>query len=231
MGSQRVRHDWATKLWSGSEADLETRQSYIPGPQPQDASKSFPNKCYLLVLVLAALFYSYIWRLLYSLVHACMLSHFSHVQIFVMLWTARLLCPWDSPGKNTAVGCHVLLGLFLTQGSNPCLLCLLHWQVGFLPLAPPWKPQEKWITTYKANFFGFGGRSTAGGCNRSWTDRGIFLEQACLVQAVLSRGMCWAPSRWWWILQRNIKGITYSTARSQCQSTWCGRFKPKSSIA
>ena len=21
----------------------------------------------------------------------------------------RLLCPWDSPGKNTGVGCHVLL--------------------------------------------------------------------------------------------------------------------------
>ena len=22
---------------------------------------------------------------------------------------ARLLCPWDSPGKNTGVGCHFLL--------------------------------------------------------------------------------------------------------------------------
>ena len=31
----------------------------------------------------------------------------------------RLLCPWDSPGRKTAVGCHGLLwGLFLTQGSN-----------------------------------------------------------------------------------------------------------------
>ena len=28
-------------------------------------------------------------------------------------------CPWDSPGKNTAVDCHALLqGIFLTQGSN-----------------------------------------------------------------------------------------------------------------
>ena len=35
----------------------------------------------------------------------------------------RLLCPWDSPGKNTGVGCHSLLwGIFLTQGSNPGLL-------------------------------------------------------------------------------------------------------------
>ena len=41
----------------------------------------------------------------------------------------------DSPGKNAGVGCHALLqGIFLTQGSNPCLLFLLHWQVGSLPL-------------------------------------------------------------------------------------------------
>ena len=31
-------------------------------------------------------------------------------------------------------------GSFPLQGSNPCLLCLLHWQVGSLPLLPPWKP-------------------------------------------------------------------------------------------
>ena len=31
-------------------------------------------------------------------------------------------------------------GIFLNQGSNPCLLRLLDWQVGFLPLAPPGKP-------------------------------------------------------------------------------------------
>ena len=30
-------------------------------------------------------------------------------------------------GKNTGVGCQALLqGIFPTQGSNPCLLCLLH---------------------------------------------------------------------------------------------------------
>ena len=30
-----------------------------------------------------------------------------------------LLCPWDSPGTNTGVGCHSLLqGIFLTQESN-----------------------------------------------------------------------------------------------------------------
>ena len=31
--------------------------------------------------------------------------------------------PWNSPSKNTGVGCHFLLqGISLTQGSNPCLL-------------------------------------------------------------------------------------------------------------
>ena len=55
----------------------------------------------------------------------------------------RLLCPWDSPGKNTGVGCHFLLqGIFPTQESNPCLFCLLHWQEGSLPLGPPGKPNN-----------------------------------------------------------------------------------------
>ena len=40
------------------------------------------------------------------------------------LQPTRLLCPWDIPFKNTAVGCHSpLQGSFPTQGSN---LCLLH---------------------------------------------------------------------------------------------------------
>ena len=35
------------------------------------------------------------------------------------LQPARLLCPWDSPGKNTGVGRRALLrGIFPTQGSN-----------------------------------------------------------------------------------------------------------------
>ena len=48
---------------------------------------------------------------------------------------------WDSPGKNTGGGCHALLqGIYLTQGSNPSLLHLLHWQLGSLPLVLPGKP-------------------------------------------------------------------------------------------
>ena len=47
-------------------------------------------------------------------------------------YPTRLLCSWDSPGKNTGVGCHALLQDILpTQGSTPGLLCLLHGQAGY----------------------------------------------------------------------------------------------------
>ena len=60
-----------------------------------------------------------------------------------------LLCPWDPPGKNSGMGCHALLqGIFLTQGLNPPLVCLLHWQAIFLPLVPPGKPQGTVIVTF-----------------------------------------------------------------------------------
>ena len=63
--------------------------------------------------------------------------------LFPTLWTVAhwLLCLWDSPGKNAGVGCHALLqGILPTRGLNKHLLCLLHWQGGSLPLAPPGKP-------------------------------------------------------------------------------------------
>ena len=51
------------------------------------------------------------------------------------LWPTRLLCPWNSLGKNTGVNCHALLqGIFPIQGSNLYLLYLLHWQTDSLPL-------------------------------------------------------------------------------------------------
>ena len=48
------------------------------------------------------------------------------------LLSTRLLCPWDSPGKNTGVVCHALFhGIFPTKGWNPPLLhfmrILHHW--------------------------------------------------------------------------------------------------------
>ena len=66
----------------------------------------------------------------------CVLCLLSHVRLFVAPWTRAHLCSWNSPGKNPEVGCHFLLqGIFPTQGLNPHLLCLLHWQVDSLPLS------------------------------------------------------------------------------------------------
>ena len=68
------------------------------------------------------------------------------------LQPTRPLCPWDSSGKNTGVGYHALLqGIFITQGSNPHVLCFLYWQASSLPQAPPGKPYRytasPWIVT------------------------------------------------------------------------------------
>ena len=57
----------------------------------------------------------------------CVLNCFSHARLFVTLWTVSppmgLLCPWDSSGKNTGVGCLALLQeISLTQGLNSGLL-------------------------------------------------------------------------------------------------------------
>ena len=88
-------------------------------------------------IMVHAAFYSHMMPCI--CMHACMLSHFSHV------WPCN---PMDCSPQGSSV--HRILqartqewisvpsswGIFLTQGSSQYLLCLLHWQVGSLPLAP-----------------------------------------------------------------------------------------------
>ena len=86
-------------------------------------------------------------------IYACELSHFSFVQLSAILLTVvhQAPLPWDSPSKNTGVGCHALLQeIFSTQGSNPCVLCLLHWQVDSLPLVPPGKHMCVHVSIYRS---------------------------------------------------------------------------------
>ena len=87
----------------------------------------------------------YIHIYVYIRIHTymCVLSHslMSDSLQLHELQPARLLCPWNSPGKNTAVGCHFLFqGIFPIQGSNPCLLFLQHLVGGFFTTRPPGKP-------------------------------------------------------------------------------------------
>ena len=81
-------------------------------------------------------------------VHSRLLQSFPTLSNPLDCSPSRLLCLWDSPGKNIGVDCHALLqGIFQTQGSNLCLLSLLHMQVGSLPLAPPTKPANAYRFT------------------------------------------------------------------------------------
>ena len=71
-------------------------------------------------------------------------SYFSCVQFFVTLWTVACQAPL-SVGFSRQEYCSGLPYLppwdLLTEGLNPCLLCLLYWPAGSLPLMPPGKPQ------------------------------------------------------------------------------------------
>ena len=84
-----------------------------------------------------------------SLNHSTVHGHltkdsFSFFLSFLTVLVAKLcstlfLCPWDSPGKNTGVGCRFFLqGIFPTQGSNLSLLHLqedsYHWASREAPL-------------------------------------------------------------------------------------------------
>ena len=87
----------------------------------KSATKPFPLKLHICiwssqtehqVLVLCVCAYT----------HAQLLSH---VWLFATPWMIAqwLLCPWNSPGKKTRVGCLFFLqGIFPIQGLNPSLL-------------------------------------------------------------------------------------------------------------
>ena len=78
-----------------------------------------------------------------ALSHACESVSCSVMSNFLQpygLQPARLLCPWNSPGKNIGVGSHSLLqGIFPAEGLNPGLL---HCKWFFLPFEPPGEPKN-----------------------------------------------------------------------------------------
>ena len=93
----------------------------------------FSGACFhVLKRVYAAIFFY--WYI------ACMLSCFSHVQLFVNLWTVARQVPLSmgfSRQEYWSGFLCLLQGIFPTQRLNLHFLCLLHWQVGYFLLAPP----------------------------------------------------------------------------------------------
>ena len=68
-------------------------------------------------------------------------SH-SVVSVSAITWTAtRLLCPRDSPGKNTGVGCHSLLQDILQPSDQ---IWVSHNAGGFFTI---WAPGKPWNST------------------------------------------------------------------------------------
>ena len=81
-------------------------------------------------------------------------SGFSHVWPFVTPWTVAHQAPLSLGfyRHKTRVDCRFLLqGIFLIQRSNPCLLCLLHWQEGSVPAVQPGKPPWGHVGSCKNN--------------------------------------------------------------------------------
>ena len=68
------------------------------------------------------------------------LSHFSRVRLFVMLWIVACQAPLSMGFFRQEYWSELPCpppGIFQTQGWNPPLLCLLPRQVGSVPLVPP----------------------------------------------------------------------------------------------
>ena len=89
---------------------------------------------------------------------------------------ARPLCSWDSPVKDTGVGCHFLLqGIFLIQGLNTRIFHLLHWNIDSLPLTPKllgwmtlFPDQQDWKNTGNLKWKGRSNAKKGKGETRRW---------------------------------------------------------------
>ena len=104
-----------------------------------------------------------IWCHAHSCVSVCVFAH-AHACLCVHAW-AMCVCAkslqscltlgnamnssWPGSSVHWILQARILewvaflQGIFQTQGTNPYLLCLLQWQAGSLPLAPPGKPQAR----------------------------------------------------------------------------------------
>ena len=87
-----------------------------------------------------------------------MLIHFSHVWLFAILWAVAHQAPLSMGFSRqeywSGLPCPPP-GIFPTQVLNPCLLCLLHWQVDSLPLSPSGKPRTSCTMLHMSSESGY----------------------------------------------------------------------------
>ena len=123
----------------------------------------------------------------YSPVLACMLSHFSSILLLATLWAVAhrlLLCPWDSPGKNTRVGYHALRqGIFLKQELNSCLL---HCRWILYLLSHLEGPSQEWVIhKWGYSIIAQNGLISYGYCRDITFTHGVYLSLNHLVLSII----------------------------------------------
>ena len=166
--------------------------------------------------------------------YACMkVQLVSHVQLLTTPWivASRLLCPWDFPGKNTGVGCQLLLWRSSPPRDQTCISCMI---VRFLTTEPPLSFFCPWDFT---------GKNTGVGCHsllqRDLPDSGI--EPMSLAFPAFAGGF-FTPSTTWeapfWALTWSFIIPTSQVRKlrlrevkrpTQAPEPWCSRTGPPSS--
>ena len=130
--THKATRSWQWPWWPGpltSLPSLSTTSS--PSPHSTPATLSTFTRCSQAwlsspVKPMTNFFTSFTIHYTRSLSIFASLSDSSVHKIFQ---PSRLLCSWDFSGKNIGVGCHFPPpGIFPSQGSNPHLLCLLHYR-------------------------------------------------------------------------------------------------------
>ena len=122
----------------------------------------------------------------------------------------RFLRPWDSPGKNTGVGCHFLLQCMKVKSeSEVAQLCLTSWPDGLQPtrLLHPWD---------------FPGKSTAVGCQ--WPSWQLSVNQKWLgknvnISSFLQRSFFGTPTT----MKKQVNWFPYSLHIYDLKNTQWGQ--------
>ena len=125
----------------------------------------------------------------------------SDVRLFATPW-ARLLGPWNFPGKNNGSGCHSLLQrIFPAQELNLILLSLLHWLADSLPLCHLNIPCSE-IESHLVNFPGGSDVKESTCMQETWVQslgwedplkEGMATHSSILAWKIpMDKGTCWA---------------------------------------
>ena len=137
MGSQRVKHGWSNLVWMKNKVNVYLPHVCLHVGIFIYVFILFVVFCFLKSSLLYISIYIHINR--YKIYGVCSVTSVVSYSLWPSgLQPVRLLCPWDSLGKNTGVGCHAFLqGIFETQGLNSGLLHLIHWR----QILYPWSHQ------------------------------------------------------------------------------------------